>query len=147
MLFVRWSAIEDPYIQNICREVIKSWISVGIYCLILTSMLTNLKAVVWMVSICPPNFNSPIHFPSLWKPLQAHQHQLVLLSFSCLWRCPWCNGYRRRKWTRRHFKSWTRMIAFHIALIPLGKVWIQLFSLQLCLNIRTDCVLQPWWGN
>ena len=23
-------------------------------------------------------------------------------------RCPWCNGYRRRKWTRRHeFKSWT----------------------------------------
>ena len=43
--------------------------------------------------------------------------------------CPWCNGYRRRKWTRRYeFKSWTRMIAFHIALIPLGKVWIQLFS-------------------
>ena len=39
------------------------------------------------------------------------------------WRCLWCNGYRRRKWTRRHeFKSWTRMIAFHIALIPLGKV-------------------------
>ena len=33
------------------------------------------------------------------------------------------NGYRRRKWTRRHeFKSWTRLIAFHIALIPLGKV-------------------------
>ena len=38
-------------------------------------------------------------------------------------RCLWCNGYRRRKWTRRHeFKSWTRLIAFHIALIPLGKV-------------------------
>ena len=38
-------------------------------------------------------------------------------------RCPWCNGYRRRKWTRRHeFKSWTRLIAFHIALIPLGTV-------------------------
>ena len=33
------------------------------------------------------------------------------------WRCPWCNGYRRRKWTRRHeFKSWTRLSAFHIAL-------------------------------
>ena len=28
-------------------------------------------------------------------------------------------GYRRREWTRRHeFKSWTRLIAFHIALIP-----------------------------
>ena len=27
------------------------------------------------------------------------------------------------QWTRRHeFKSWTRLIAFHIALIPLGKV-------------------------
>ena len=36
---------------------------------------------------------------------------------------PWCNGYRRRKWTRRlEFKSWKRMIAFHIALILLGKV-------------------------
>ena len=55
------------------------------------------------------------------------------------WWCPWCNSYHRRKWTRRHeFKSWTRLIAFHIALIPLGKVWIQLFSLQLWLNSRTD---------
>ena len=50
-----------------------------------------------------------------------------------------CSRYRRRKWTRRHeFKSYTRLIAFHIALIPLGKVLIQLFSLQLCVNSRTD---------
>ena len=63
-------------------------------------------------------------------------------------KCPWWNGYRSRKWTRRHeFKSWTRRIAFHIALIPLGKVWIQLFSLQLWVNSRADCVLQPWRGN
>ena len=48
---------------------------------------------------------------------------------------------------RPEFMSWTRLIAFHIALIPLGKVWIQLFSLQLWLNSRTDWVLQPWWGN
>ena len=54
-------------------------------------------------------------------------------------------SYGRRKWTRRHeFKSWTRLIAFHIALIPLVKVWIQLFSLQLWVNSRTDRVLQPW---
>ena len=34
-----------------------------------------------------------------------------------------CNSYRRRKWTRRYeFKYWTKLIAFHIALIPLGKV-------------------------
>ena len=31
--------------------------------------------------------------------------------------CLWCNGYCRRKWTRRHeFKSWARLIAFHITL-------------------------------
>ena len=30
--------------------------------------------------------------------------------------CPRSNGYSRRKWTRRYeFKSWTRLIAFHIA--------------------------------
>ena len=53
--------------------------------------------------------------------------------------CPWCNDYGRRKWTRQHeFKTWTWLIAFHIALIPLGKVWIQLFSLQLWVNSRTD---------
>ena len=45
------------------------------------------------------------------------------------------------------FKSWTRLIAFHIALIPLGKVRIQLFSLQLWVNSRADWVFQPWWGN
>ena len=63
-------------------------------------------------------------------------------------RYPWCNGYRHRKWTRRHeFKSWTRLIAFHIALILLKKAWIQLVSLQLWVNSRADWVLQPWWGN
>ena len=57
---------------------------------------------------------------------------ILFIKYSYLWRCPWCNGYRRRKWTRRHeFKSWTRIIAFHIALISLGKLWIQIFSLQL----------------
>ena len=29
--------------------------------------------------------------------------------YHLVWRCPWSNGYRRRKWTWRHeFKSWTR---------------------------------------
>ena len=75
--------------------------------------------------------------------VQWHRHMLSIFR-----RCPWFNGYRRRKWTQRHeFKSWTRLIAFHIALIPLGKVWIQLFSLQLWVNSRTDWVLQPCWGN
>ena len=74
---------------------------------------------------------------------------LIILGFLNLsWRCPWCNGYRHRKWTRRHkFKSSTRLIGFHIALIPLGKVWIKLFSLQLWVNSRADWVIQPWWSN
>ena len=67
-----------------------------------------------------------------------HGNERAHLSSHCPW-CPWCSRYRLRKWTRRHeFKSWTRRIAFHIALIPLGKVWIQLFSLQLWVNSRTD---------
>ena len=64
---------------------------------------------------------------------------MKLSSWRNKWRCPWRNAYRRRKWTRRHeFHSWARLIAFHIALIPLGKVWIQLFSLQLWVNSRAD---------
>ena len=46
-------------------------------------------------------------------------------------------GYHCRKWTWwPEFKSWTRLFAFHIALISSGKVWIQLFSHQLCRNNR-----------
>ena len=66
-------------------------------------------------------------------------HPIFNSSSLVLWRCPWSNGYRRRNWTRWHkLKSWMRLIAFHIALIPLGKVWIQLFSLQLWVNSGTD---------
>ena len=94
-----------------------------------------------LLVLCKPSLNWVywIHFSSLlssslfkWPvPLRLHW-------VSISW-CPWCNGYRRRKWIRRHeFKSWTRLIAFHIALIPLGKVWIQLFSLQLWVNSRAD---------
>ena len=43
--------------------------------------------------------------------------------YTYAWRCSCCNGYRHRKWTWRHvFKSCTRLIAFNIALVPLGKV-------------------------
>ena len=67
---------------------------------------------------------------------QDKNHQLMNMDNR---RCPWCNGYRHRKWTRRHeFKSWMRLIAFHIALIHLGKVSIHLFSLQLWVNSWAD---------
>ena len=62
-------------------------------------------------------------FPYSLRPLTTLWYELSYKEI-----CPWCNGYRRRKWTRQHeFKSWTRQIAFHIALKPLGKVWVQLF--------------------
>ena len=44
---------------------------------------------------------------------------------------------------RHEFKSWTKLIAFHIAQIPLQKLLIQLFSLQLWVISKADCVLQP----
>ena len=70
--------------------------------------------------------------------LHACRWMVSVERYNQIMRCPWCNGYRRRKWTRQHeFKSWTRLIEFHIVLIPLGKVCIQLFSLQLWVNSRT----------
>ena len=60
----------------------------------------------------------------------------------------WCNGYRRKKWTQwPKFKSWTRLFVFHKALIHLGKVWFQLFSLLLWVNSRADLTLYPFYGN
>ena len=83
--------------------------------------VTNFTFFLFFLStICPSKEDKHI-FPNY--------HQLEV---------PMVNGYRRRKWTWWHeFKPWTRLIAFHIVLIPLGKVGIQLFSLQLWVN-RTD---------
>ena len=36
------------------------------------------------------------------------------------------------------FKTWTKLFAFHIGVIPLGKVGIQLFSPQLWVNSRIE---------
>ena len=48
--------------------------------------------------------------------------KVQLHNISNLWRCSWCNGYRHRKWTRRHeFKSWARLIAFSHSTNTLGK--------------------------
>ena len=47
----------------------------------------------------------------------------------------------------REFKSWARLIAFNIALISFGKIWVPLFSLHFLVNRRADWVLQLWLGN
>ena len=63
------------------------------------------------------------------------------------WRCLWCNVCAHRKWTwLPKFKSWTRLFVFRIMLVPLGKLWIQLFSFHLWVNNRADWVLQPWFS-
>ena len=112
-----------------------------------TSILPSSSDQTWLQPACPTLSLSVTNVPAV----NVDQPFLIFVSWTQAIKytqCPWCNGYRRRKWTRRReFKSWTRLIAFHIALIPLGKVWIQLFSLQLWVNSRTDWALQPWWGN
>ena len=69
-----------------------------------------------------------------------------LFSLSSRW--SWPIGHDRRKWIRRsEFKSWTRLFAFHIALILFKKVWIQVYSLHLWRASGTVWVLSPWHGN
>ena len=117
------------------------------FCWLIEGVHVNLKATLLVVDFSKAL--DSIHkgkMEQIWQVYGLPKETITSIMMLC--RCPWCNGYRRRKWTRRHeFKSSTRLIAFHIALIYLGKVWIQLFSLQLWVNSRTDWVLQPWWGN
>ena len=48
----------------------------------------------------------------------------------------------RRKWIWwLAFKFWTRLFAFPMVLIPMGKVWIQLFSLKLWVSSKAGCAL------
>ena len=64
------------------------------------------------------------------KRLKSKSHRLLKWVWFCLWRHSLYNGYHCRKWTRQpKFKSWMRLLAFHMVLIPWEKIWIQLFSL------------------
>ena len=50
-----------------------------------------------------------------------------------------CKDYHRRKWRQRHeFKFLDEAVAFRIALTLLGKVWIQLFLLDI--NLKTSMI-------
>ena len=71
---------------------------------------------------CLPDSNTD-SFNIFTEVLQGDAFTLCIFITHLFGKFPWCNGYHCRKWTWRHkFKSWTRLIAFHIALIPLGKV-------------------------
>ena len=76
----------------------------------------------------PQSLCATIRHFSNWQLLTSHEQR----------RCPWCFGGACGVMViivgNRHGN--TRLIAFHIVLIHLGKVWIQLFSLQLWVNSR-----------
>ena len=83
--------------------------------------------------------------PNSWVPIRERisiYHSR--LSLECIWLEGYSSGLKQKiKYVRSlrnggargvmvivvgnelEFKSWTRLIAFHIALIPRGKVWIQ----------------------
>ena len=46
--------------------------------------------------------------------LYVNAHKIEYMRYNNQTWCPWCNGYRRRNWTRRHeFESWTRQCISH----------------------------------
>ena len=166
-----WCTFSSEFSVGWCTPNLLFWLcwSCNIVFILMSSNFFNLFFLRWI--FCLGNKNKKIPWSDVcWVWQVLHMYNLLLQSiktavivFNWRWlayldycryhhfiirRCPWCNGYRRRKWTQRHeFKSWTRLISNHIALIPLGKVLIQLFSIQLWVNSRSDWVLQPWWGN
>ena len=84
--------------------------------------LNSIKKIQQRMMVSTFNDNPSTKIISCYSPSNVSEETDLIAFYNELsWR--WCNGYRRRKWTRRHeFKSWMRLIAFHIALIPLGKV-------------------------
>ena len=135
-----------PY--KLCKVVFFYWVGLSGGSCIFQRSLIIIKNIYCSIVFEILNFFSFTYFfvelarPNLYIFLCKLRRSVRITSGSPLWgiwRCPWYNGYRRMKWTQRHeFKSWTRLIAFHTALIPLRKVWIQLFSLQLWVNSRAD---------
>ena len=57
-----------------------------------------------------------------------------------------CYHYRTWNWWSE-FKSWMRLLVFHISLMLLCKVWIHLYALQLWVNSRANWVLVTVYGN
>ena len=68
-------------------------------------------------------FNQSIYL-SIYLSIYPILFIFIYLSIRRRW---WCNIYCHWTWIRQiQFKSWKPLVAFHVALIPLGKVWIQL---------------------
>ena len=85
---------------------------------------------------------------SIKKPIQKsletyRMHLINIYIYIYIWKHLWCNGYNcwKRIWCIQTFESWMKLFAFYIVLTPLGKVYIQLLSLQLWVNSRAGCAL------
>ena len=108
-------------------------------------------------SIFWPGLNDSFVSQNLWEYYSFHLYGMILVCaytiypsrgviviyiyiYMCVCVCVYCNRYRGRKWSRRReFKSWTILSTFHIVRLSLEKVWIQLFSLQKCVNSTKTC--------
>ena len=58
---------------------------------------------------------------------RTHTHTQIF------WRCLWCNGHYRRKWTWRYeIKSWRKLMAFHIT------SQVQILDKTVCISHSTN---------
>ena len=123
-----------PNINLNPKSTTSSWLSLytinfyGLFCSFSSPWWANLflRDIFWPCARISADWFCTRNFLTAYSVHLPPRVDLLLLCTTYLWRCLWCSRYRRRKWARRYeFKSLTRLIAFHIALIPLGKVWIQ----------------------
>ena len=105
-----------------------SWINYTNVCQVMDNLMADMERNAYL--------RRPHFTPHIWKKGKSSLLTQFLLM---IWWRLWCNGYHRRKWTRRpEFKSRTRLFVFHKGLIPLKKVLVQLFFLHLWVNSRAD---------
>ena len=116
--------------------------------------LKNVKAILWMriqKSNCAISkvtavliytfISTSFAFFEILNQLDISQSDSIMLNWKMLnniHTCLWHNSYRKKWIQQTRIKCWMRLFAFHIGLIPLRKVWIQLFSLQLGINSWAD---------
>ena len=117
--------------QRAAHLVRSQFISAGGYPKNLTATATVENSNATLKGIIPnSSFNGRIPNWRLFKILKFSESSLLDMTSATL---------------QLHFLSGG--LLWQMALIPLGKEWIQLFSLQLWVNSMADWVLQHWWGN
>ena len=72
-----------------------------------TPFLTPQRSYAYLRAYCiATTFYDTIHIIYMQHNVSLTVLSAVTHIITLNWRCPWCNGYRRKKWTRQHeFKS------------------------------------------